>query len=162
MGKVEKRTQFRPYVPVWQKEIVTDIAAQRRLPVGDTARDIVIEASRHTAIISKLAPYFWRPLVRGDHIWPGHLDDQRNLSELIEYPYERCERLSLRMTTQERLLIDDIVMALAAPDAHAVAALFILGLHDERVVRAVAPMYRPRSRYAIDRRYGKWVSSIRR
>ncbi|MCL6443647.1 MAG: hypothetical protein K6T83_09360 [Alicyclobacillus sp.] len=161
MGRSERRTQFRPYVPVWQKEVVSDIAAHRGLPISDTARDIVLEASRCPVILSKLAPYFWRPLVCGDHIWPGHAD-RKDLAEIISYPYERCERLSLRMTSQELRLIDDIIVALAVPDAHAVAALFMLGLHEPRVVRAVAPMYRPRSRYAIDRRYERWVSSIRR
>lgn len=148
VSRGDKRTQFAPYVPIWIKETVVSIGKHLNMPMGDTARALVMEAHLHSSILDTLAPYMWRALRRGNHMWPGH-NDREDIKRLIEFPYERCERLKFRVTLDDRRLVDDLLIALACPADHMMAALLLLAVQDKRIVHAVAPRFEPRSRYSI-------------
>lgn len=155
MGRTDKKTQFAPYVPIWLKEVVEGIAKQTNLPMGDTARAIVMEAQRHTSIIDRMSVFFWRTLERGDCVWPGR-NDNLDIKRLIDFPYDKCERLKFRLTLDDRRLVDDLLMSLACPADNMMAALLITGAQDREIVRLVAPTFQTQSRYAIERRAAKW------
>ncbi|MFB5191645.1 hypothetical protein [Alicyclobacillus fastidiosus] len=161
MSRGDKKTQFGPCVPIWIKETVVSMGKHRNLPMGDMARALVMEAQRHVNVIDQLSVFFWRSLRRGDTIWPGH-DHRADIRTLIDFPYDKCERLKFRLTPDDRHLVDDLLMALACPVDHMMAALLIISVQDRRVVRAVAPHFTPCSRYSIERRVPKWHGSSAR
>lgn len=158
MSRGDKKVQFAPYVPIWSKETVVCISKHLNLPMGDTAGALVMEAQRHMTVLDRLSVFFWRTLRRGDTVWPGR-DDRDDIKTLIDFPYDKCERLKFRLTSEDRHLVDDHLMALAVSADHMMAALLLIAVQEPRIVRVIAPRFVPRSRYSIERRVAKWHGS---
>jgi hypothetical protein len=147
-GRTDKKVAVAPYVPVWMREFVHDIARYRRLPDGETARQLVLAGRKDIPTLNRLAPYFWRSLYQGNTAWIGH-EQHEDLNRLVGWTDERVERLKVRFRREEYRLVDEVAFALGKPFSHAVAALLALVVKDERVISKVAPGFAPRSIYSL-------------
>jgi hypothetical protein len=147
-GRMDKKVAVAPYVPVWMREFVHDVARFKRQPDGETARQLVLAGRQDILTLGRLAPYFWRSLFQGGTAWIGH-EKHEDLSRLIGWEHERVERLKVRFVREDYKLIDEVAFALGRPFSHAVAALLTLVIKDDRIIGKVAPGFAPRSIYSL-------------